>query len=90
MPLTVSPKLVAIAGPSKGLVFPISWESFAIGREASNSLCLEDASVSRWHSVVSYTGEECTLKDLDSRNGTFVNGVPIRSNGRVHVCLLRL
>jgi len=74
----MSPKLVAIAGPSKGLVFPISWESFAIGREASNSLCLEDASVSRWHSVVSYTGEECTLKDLDSRNGTFVNGVPIR------------
>ena len=59
-------------------MFPISRESFAIGREVSNSLCLEDSSVSRWHSMVSYGGEECTLKDLDSRNGTFVNGVPIR------------
>ena len=74
----MTPKLVAISGPSKGLVFPISRESFAIGREASNSLCLEDSSVSRWHSSVSYSGEECTLKDLESRNGTFVNGVPIR------------
>ena len=74
----MSPKLVATAGPSKGSVFPISRESFAIGRDASNLLCLEDSSVSRWHSVVGYAGEECTLKDLDSRNGTFVNGVAIR------------
>jgi transcriptional regulator with GAF, ATPase, and Fis domain len=74
----VTPKLVSIAGPSKGSSFPISVESFAIGREASNSLALEDASVSRWHAGVRYTGEECTLKDLNSRNGTFVNGVPVR------------
>jgi Nif-specific regulatory protein len=74
----VSPKLVAIAGPSKGSAFGIALEAFAIGRDASNSLCLEDSSVSRWHSAVRYAGEECTLKDLDSHNGTFVNGVPVR------------
>src|SRR5437899_7235963 len=74
----VTPKLVAIAGPLKGSVFPIAVEEFSIGRKASNSLCLEDSGVSRCHCTVQYRGEECVLKDMDSHNGTFVNGVPVR------------
>ncbi len=73
----MTPKLVAIAGPLKGSVLPIASAQFAIGREASNSLSLEDSSVSRWHCRLSFGGEECILTDLQSRNGTFVNRVPI-------------
>jgi len=43
-----------------------------------NGLQLRDLAVSRQHCVVTLDGERCILRDLDSRHGTFVNGVPIR------------
>jgi adenylate cyclase len=46
-----------------------------IGRHPNNSIELPDESVSRSHAMVQFTGAgSCYLYDLDSRNGTFVNG----------------
>ena len=71
------PRLVAIRGPANGSTFLLPGGEFSIGRHASNNLCLEETAVSRRHCVIRRTSAGCTLKDLESRNGTFVNGTPI-------------
>jgi len=37
-----------------------------------------DPSMSKAHFEVAYDGQSCTVKDLDSRNGTFVNGTAVK------------
>jgi Nif-specific regulatory protein len=64
-------------GPLKGSTIALPEGTYSIGRQAANSLYLEDHGVSRQHCVFTRSGNRCELKDLDSRNGTFVNGEPI-------------
>ena len=45
-----------------------------VGRSRSCQLVLDDDSVSRRHARFSSTSGRCTLVDLSSRNGTYVNG----------------
>lgn len=45
-----------------------------IGREAANTLQLEHRQVSRFHARLDTIASECEITDLDSSNGTFVNG----------------
>jgi adenylate cyclase len=49
-----------------------------IGRSSHNTIELPDDSVSRAHAMIQFTGSgSCYLYDLDSRNGTFVNGARV-------------
>jgi pSer/pThr/pTyr-binding forkhead associated (FHA) protein len=73
----VEPRLVAVRGPLKGSVFALPEGEFWVGRQASNHLQLEDNAVSRRHCLFLRSGDDCTLKDLESRNGTFVTGTPV-------------
>jgi serine phosphatase RsbU (regulator of sigma subunit) len=53
-------------------------DRFTLGRSSANELCYsEDAGLSRQHMVLERTGEIWTVRDLNSKNGTFVNGVRI-------------
>jgi predicted component of type VI protein secretion system len=52
-------------------------ESVTIGRSPENSICLDDISVSSRHAELTMAGEICRLRDLDSTNGTLVNGEPV-------------
>lgn len=74
----MTPRLVAIDGPLKGSTFSIPGESFSIGRKTDNTLCLADLSVSRHHCEIRGDGGEFRLADLDSQNGTCLNGVPVK------------
>jgi len=63
-----------------------------IGRSARNEICLGgDGAVSRYHAEISVVGDRYFVDDLDSHNGTFVNGVPVDRKtplppgSRVHV-----
>lgn len=47
-----------------------------IGRDPSNTLPLNDRSVSRQHATIHCAKDSIRLRDLDSRNGVRVNGVP--------------
>jgi len=49
-----------------------------IGRDPDNDLPLEDNRLSRHHCRIIRTPEGIVVEDLESRNGTFVNGVPTR------------
>jgi|CZKS01.1.fsa_nt_gi Nif-specific regulatory protein len=71
------PELEALAGPLKGSSFPLSHPEVSIGREPSNLVPILDASVSRRHCLIRRDADEFKIQDLNSRNSTFVNGVPV-------------
>ena len=48
-----------------------------IGRSKRNDLVLADQWLSRNHAEIHNEDGDCTIRDLDSRNGTLVNGVRI-------------
>lgn len=50
-------------------------DEIRIGRSYnSNDVCLQDANVSTRHAIMKRSGSQWTISDLQSRNGTFVNG----------------
>jgi len=74
-----------ISGLPEGFVceFQLDAEGIDIGRISRCSLCLPLPNVSRQHARILLLNEDYTLEDLNSTNGTFVNGV------RVSKCVLR-
>jgi len=49
-----------------------------IGRQTGASLRIRNAAVSRRHAVIEKDGDRFVIADLDSRNGTFVNDMPVK------------
>src|SRR5207237_6188025 len=50
----------------------------SIGREEGNTLRLNDERVSRFHAKVQLDGDDYILTDLESTNGTRVNGTSVQ------------
>ena len=73
----MQPRLLAISGSLTGAVRPLVDGQISIGRDESNQLCLIDTLVSRKHCIIQQAGEQYEVVDLASRNGTFVNGIPV-------------
>jgi len=73
----MKPRLVAISGPLKGSVFPLSSSEFTAGRQAGNDLFIDDDLVSRRHCTLLIEDGHVRLRDLESMNGTFVNGIAV-------------
>jgi predicted component of type VI protein secretion system len=57
----------------------LSEGQFAVGRNATCQLSLDDPLVSRRHALLTVTDEGVTIEDLESRNGVLVNGKRIDS-----------
>jgi Nif-specific regulatory protein len=72
------PSLIALAGPLRGDVLPLPEVGLTIGRDAANDLHPGDLSLSRRHCTFSIENSRVIIADLDSVNGTFVNGVPVK------------
>ena len=68
------PRLLVLSGPLKDSTIPLSEGEVTIGREASNGIAVTDPSVSRKHCLLSAQDGRFRVRDLDSRNGTLVNG----------------
>src|SRR5205085_8622855 len=78
------PRLAVVAGPLKDSAFELGDEELSVGRESSNRLCIPDALLSRRHCVIRRENSRHKLVDLNSLNGTFVNGKPIREHLLAH------
>jgi pSer/pThr/pTyr-binding forkhead associated (FHA) protein len=52
-------------------------ETITIGRMKGNTIVIEDTSISLMHAKITRKNNEFFLKDLNSTNGTMVNGQPI-------------
>ncbi len=66
-------RVVIISGDDAGATYPIK-DSITFGRAESNTVVLRDAKVSRQHAKIIQKGGEYILMDMNSSNGTFVNG----------------
>ena len=80
----MNPKLIVIAGPSQGATFELAEQEVSMGREAANHICLVDPSVSRRHMLIRRDADGFIVCDLESLNGTFVNGVPVSERRLEH------
>lgn len=69
------PLLEIVQGPKQGAWFTVAYQKeLTLGRAASNSIILEDNSVSRSHAVIQAAANNTyTVRDIGSRNGTFLN-----------------
>lgn len=69
-----------IVSSEKGVVKTLKFEKGAItiGRGPKNDLVLEDDGASREHAVMMRQGNKYILKDLDSLNGTLLNGESVK------------
>ncbi|MFI5035226.1 MAG: FHA domain-containing protein [Acidimicrobiales bacterium] len=71
-------ELVIASGQDAGNRFELITETTTAGRHENSDLLLDDVSVSRHHAVFTRTASgRITLRDLNSLNGTYVNGVRV-------------
>lgn len=70
--------LQVVEGVDKGRVYRDLEVPVTIGREEGNLLRLNDERVSRFHAKIQFDSEDVILTDLDSTNGTRINGNPIQ------------
>ncbi len=67
-------RLVMRQGPVPGQVFELTREAVNIGRDIANDLVINDAEVSRKHAKMTLEGDRYTIEDLNSTNGTYIDG----------------
>src|SRR3954464_13095473 len=59
---------------------PLTGDRLAIGRSSAVELSFpEDAGLSRQHFAFESEGDDWTIQDLGSKNGTFVNNIPLKA-----------
>lgn len=71
------PVLVIESGLFQGSKYFI-YAPFRIGRHPDNDLQLTDKNISRFHAIIEPRKEGFIIRDLGSRNGTFVNGQRVK------------
>ncbi len=77
------PRLEIVDGPEKGKVFPLERDETVIGRLAYCDVILPQKNISRQHARLVRSGSEHYLEDLDSTNGTFLNGKRVRTRTKL-------
>lgn len=70
--------LYVISGPDIGRSFQVGEEEIYVGRSPENQIQIKDRFVSRRHLRISRREGKFYLVDLESKNGTFVDGTLIR------------
>ncbi len=80
----LNPRLVGIGGPLKGIAFTLPANEVSIGRDSSNQLWAADPALSRRHCLIVASDGQFSIKDLKSRNGTLINGVPVEQQQLRH------
>lgn len=71
------------AGPGAPQDFILTAARMIVGRAMDADIRLQGSSISRHHMLITRTGPEFSIRDMDSRNGVHLNGV------RIHSAVLR-
>ena len=75
--MTLKLKLTALKGKGAGTVYRFPLPGAFVGSEKDNDLCIEEDGISKYHAGITFKDGKWLLKDLNSSNGTKVNGVEI-------------
>ncbi|UYO97184.1 FHA domain-containing protein [Microbacterium sp. M28] len=71
---TSATRLVITSGPKAGLEIPLGSEPMTIGRSSESGLVIRDDYTSSHHARLMLRGGTWTIQDLDSTNGTYLDG----------------
>lgn len=66
--------LVITEGPNQGKTYPLYEVSCTLGRAADNTVVFDSSRVSRHHAQIRLLPSGAIVEDLDSTNGTWLNG----------------
>ena len=66
--------LFVIRGIDQGIRFELEGPIYQLGRDSSNAIQIHDSEVSRHHAEIRHRENEFVISDLNSSNGTYVNG----------------
>jgi putative nucleotidyltransferase with HDIG domain len=66
--------LIVERGAGAGTRIPLLEFPITIGRDPTNQIVIEDDEVSRWHLRIKRRGRLFIVEDLESRNGSYING----------------
>ena len=77
-------KLLVLSGPLKDSTIPLAEGEITIGREGTNGISVADPSVSRKHCQIIGADGRFRMRDLESRNGTLVNGTAVAEHWLRH------
>lgn len=72
-------KIYIMSGPSEGKFYEIEGDTVQIGRSPQNQIQIRDKYISRRHLRIIRKDNRYFVRDLESKNGTFVDGVQIDS-----------
>ena len=75
--------LLVHEGNSPKTQWPLVKRTTIIGRETDSDIQIDDRQVSRRHAEITQTLEGYTLRDLGSKNGTFLNGETVSQKSRL-------
>jgi len=74
LPPHIAGKLFVLSGPRQGQQFPLR-HGFTIGKTPGCDLIVDDGYASGYHAQFHFDAQGVTIVDMNSTNGTFVNGV---------------
>ncbi len=75
VPSGVASTLLVTSGPKEGLALELlPEEQFTIGRSSDSTLVIRDDNTSTHHARLMLWNDQWMVQDLDSTNGTFVDG----------------
>ena len=78
-------KLKVLRGASAGKEIAVKGPKFFIGRSEECNLRANSDAISRRHCAISVTEESVLIRDLGSRNGTYVNGNRIEGDHQIEM-----
>jgi type III secretion system (T3SS) inner membrane Yop/YscD-like protein len=81
--------LSVIAGPSRGLVYPVEKPRVVLGR-ADADIVINDKEISRWHCSLEIKDDVIRLRDLESTNGTYFEDERVRVAELKHLAEFRI
>jgi len=71
------PELLLVRGPQAGRAFPLAQHSVTLGRDPRNDIVIDHPQVSRRHARITRQSNAWVIEDLESTNGTFINGTQL-------------
>jgi len=70
--------LLKLSGENDGQdIFSFSLEEVSVGRDPAADLCLDHPTISARHARLRFHHSQWWVEDLNSKNGTFLNGEPV-------------
>lgn len=70
--------LRVVGGPDEGKTYKLGRTKTGMGRWSENEIMLNDSNISRQHAEIKYYNGAYYLCDLNSTNGTYLNGEKVR------------